>query len=161
MDNNDILIRLRYALDLKNSDVKEIFALGGEQVKAVEVPLILTKTPDADAEETHEENMPLTNDQLERFLNGLITFNRGPKPGVSGPPEVSGEHINNLVLKKLRIALELTSEDVLDLWKKAGINVSKGELGAFLRKEGHKNYKELGDQLMRNLLKGITLNYRP
>ncbi|MGM0898638.1 MAG: DUF1456 family protein [Bacillota bacterium] len=160
MDNNDILIRVRYALDLKNSDVKEIFALGGEKVDAVDVPLILTKTPDAD-DEGAEANIPLTNDQLERFLNGLITFNRGPKPGDSGPPEVSGEHINNLVLKKLRIALELTSEDLLDLWKLAGINVSKGELGAFLRKEGHKNYKELGDQLMRNLLKGITLNYRP
>ncbi|MFK8795052.1 YehS family protein [Planococcus plakortidis] len=160
MDNNDILIRLRYALDLKNSDVKEIFALGGEKVEAVDVPLILTKTPEPD-DEGAEDNIPLTNDQLERFLNGLITFNRGPKPGDSGPPEVSGEHINNLVLKKLRIALELTSEDLLDLWKLAGINVSKGELGAFLRKEGHKNYKELGDQLMRNLLKGITLNYRP
>lgn len=160
MDNNDILIRLRYALDLKNSDVKEIFALGGEKVDAVDVPLILTKTPEPD-DEGAEANIPLANDQLERFLNGLITFNRGRKPGDSGPPEVSGEHINNLVLKKLRIALELTSEDLLDLWKLAGINVSKGELGAFLRKEGHKNYKELGDQLMRNLLKGITLNYRP
>lgn len=160
MDNNDILIRLRYALDLKNSDVKEIFALGGEKVDAVDVPLILTKTPEPD-DEGAEANIPLANDQLERFLNGLITFNRGPKPGDSRPPEVSGEHINNLVLKKLRIALELTSEDLLDLWKLAGINVSKGELGAFLRKEGHKNYKELGDQLMRNLLKGITLNYRP
>ncbi|MDE0584895.1 DUF1456 family protein [Planococcus sp. A6] len=159
MDNNDILIRLRYALDLKNSDVKEIFALGGEKVDAVDVPLILTKTPEPD-DEGAEANIPLANDQLERFLNGLITFNRGPKPGDSGPPEVSGEHVNNLVLKKLRIALELTSEDLLDLWKLAGINVSKGELGAFLRKEGHKNYKELGDQLMRNLLKGITLNYR-
>ncbi|AUD13258.1 DUF1456 domain-containing protein [Planococcus sp. MB-3u-03] len=160
MDNNDILIRLRYALDLKNSDVKEIFALGGEKVDAVDVPLILTKTPEPD-DEGAEANIPLANDQLERFLNGLITFNRGPKPGDSGPPEVSGEHINNLVLKKLRIALELTSEDLLDLWKLAGINVSKGELGAFLRKEGHKNYKELDDQLMRTLLKGITLNYRP
>ncbi|RAZ66497.1 DUF1456 family protein [Planococcus maitriensis] len=160
MDNNDILIRLRYALDLKNSDVKEIFALGGEKVDAVDVPLILTKTPEPD-DEGAEDNIPLANDQLERFLNGLITFNRGPKPGNAGPPEVSGEHVNNLVLKKLRIALELTSEDLLDLWKLAGINVSKGELGAFLRKEGHKNYKELGDQLMRNLLKGITLNYRP
>ncbi|WP_271853781.1 DUF1456 family protein [Planococcus maritimus] len=160
MDNNDVLIRLRYALDLKNSDVKEIFALGGEKVDAVDVPLILTKTPEPE-DEGAEANIPLANDQLERFLNGLITFNRGPKPGDSGPPEVSGEHVNNLVLKKLRIALELTSEDLLDLWKLAGINVSKGELGAFLRKEGHKNYKELGDQLMRNLLKGITLNYRP
>ncbi|WP_404336855.1 DUF1456 family protein [Planococcus rifietoensis] len=160
MDNNDILIRLRYALDLKNSDVKEIFALGGEKVDAVDVPLILTKTPEPD-DEGAEANIPLANDQLERFLNGLITFNRGLKPGNAGPPEVSGEHVNNLVLKKLRIALELTSEDLLDLWKLAGINVSKGELGAFLRKEGHKNYKELGDQLMRNLLKGITLNYRP
>ncbi|MBU9675048.1 DUF1456 family protein [Planococcus sp. CP5-4] len=160
MDNNDVLIRLRYALDLKNSDVKEIFALGGEKVSAVDIPLILTKTPEPD-DEGAEANIPLANDQLERFLNGLITFNRGPKPGDSGPPEVSGEHINNLVLKKLRIALELTSEDLLDLWKLAGINVSKGELGAFLRKEGHKNYKQLGDQLMRNLLKGITLNYRP
>ena len=33
MDNNDILIRLRYALDIKNSDMVEIFKLGGIELQ--------------------------------------------------------------------------------------------------------------------------------
>ena len=32
MDNNDILIRLRYALDIKDADMVEVFRLGGLEV---------------------------------------------------------------------------------------------------------------------------------
>ncbi len=37
MNNNDILIRLRYALDIKNTDMVEIFKLGGIEVTKEEV----------------------------------------------------------------------------------------------------------------------------
>jgi len=63
-------------------------------------------------------------------------------------------------LKKVKIALALTTEDMLDLFEKAGITVTKGELGALLRKEGHKNYKECGDKFARNFLKGLAIKYR-
>lgn len=56
--------------------------------------------------------------------------------------------------------MSLTTEDMLDLFEHAGIMVTKGELGALLRKEGHKNYKECGDKFARNFLKGLALKYR-
>ena len=60
----------------------------------------------------------------------------------------------------MKIALELTSEDMLELFEKAGVTVTKGELSAFLRKEGHKNYKECLDKYARNFLKGLAIKYR-
>ena len=60
----------------------------------------------------------------------------------------------------MKIALALTSEDMLDILEAAGVIITKGELGAVLRKEGHKNYKECGDRYARNFLKGLALKYR-
>ncbi|WP_409296799.1 DUF1456 family protein [Peribacillus sp. SCS-26] len=168
MDNNDILIRTRYALDIKNSDMVEIFKLGGVDVSKDEVLKLLTKTRDSyeDEPEENDDQLKCNNRMLESFLNGLITFKRGrqePKPGqseVPAPPERTEGHINNILLKKIKIALALTSEDMLDIFDRAGISVTKGELGALLRKEGHKNYKECGDKFARNFLKGLALTYR-
>ena len=53
--------------------------------------------------------------------------------------------VNNILLKKLKIALVLTSEDMLLILQQAGVVRSKGELSAVLRKEEHKNYKVCGD----------------
>ncbi len=38
------------------------------------------------------------------------------------------------MLKKLKIALNMTSEDMLNIFEKAGVSVSKSELSAFFRK---------------------------
>lgn len=169
MDNNDILIRLRYALDIKNTDMVKIFKLGGVEVTKEEVLQLLTKSRDSydELDDEQEENIKCNNSMLESFLNGLIIFKRGkqesPKSGEPDmPPQTAKKsaNVNNLLLKKVKIALALTSEDMLDLFAKAGITVTKGELGALLRKEGHKNYKECGDKYARNFLKGLTINYR-
>ena len=72
----------------------------------------------------------------------------------------SNETVNNILLKKLKIALALTSEDMLDLLKEAGVVISKGELSAVLRKEGHPNYKPCGDRYARNFLKGLAIKHR-
>lgn len=163
MDNNDILIRLRYALELKNKEMAEIFKFGGVEVTVPEVIKILTKSDD-DVES--DEQIKCNNSMFDSFLNGLIIFKRGKqesKPGQPDTPEPiqkNTANVNNLLLKKVKIALALTTEDMLDLFEKAGINVSKGELGALLRKEGHKNYKECGDKFARNFLKGLAIKYR-
>jgi uncharacterized protein YehS (DUF1456 family) len=166
MENNDILIRLRYAQDIKNTDMVEIFKLGGVKVTKEEV-LKMLKKPDViygeiDVEE-NEDYIKCNHRMLESFLNGFITFKRGkqdPKPGQPETPALTNESINNMLLKKLKIALALTSEDMLDIFNKAGITVTKGELGALLRKPGHKNYKECGDKFARNFLKGLAIKYR-
>jgi uncharacterized protein YehS (DUF1456 family) len=163
MDNNDILIRLRYALEIKNKEMAEIFKLGGEEVTVPEVIKLLTKIDD---EADDDDQMKCNNSMLDSFLNGFIIFKRGkqePKPGQADSPEPSfkkSANVNNLVLKKVKIALALTTEDMLEIFDSAGITVTKGELGALLRKEGHKNYKECGDKFLRNFLKGLAIKYR-
>ncbi|WP_147533494.1 DUF1456 family protein [Bacillus marasmi] len=164
MENNDILVRLRYALDIKNSDMVEIFKLGGIETTKEEVLDLLTKT--VNEEDEKEYINKINNIKLEAFLNGFITFKRGkqePKPGHVEPqvqPGKTTECVNNMLLKKVKIALALTSDDILDILQEAGVSVSKGELSAILRKVGHKNYKECGDRYARNFLKGLTLRYR-
>lgn len=172
MTNNDILIRLRYALDIKDNDMVEIFKLGDIDVTKEEVQMILTKEVDSfdyDTEEEYEqaleeeEILPINNNKLESFLNGLIIFKRGrqePKPGQPAKPPFSNESANNILFKKVKIALALTTDDIIDIIGEAGVTITKGELGAFLRKKGHKNYKTCMDKYARNFLKGLALKYR-
>jgi len=99
-------------------------------------------------------------------LNGFIIFKRGKKDTKPGQPErpvlsiKDSENRNNIMLKKLKIALSLTSDDMLDIFKATGVIVTKGELSALFRKEGHKHYKECGDKYARNFLKGLTIKNR-
>ncbi|MCM3745132.1 DUF1456 family protein [Sporosarcina luteola] len=164
MNNNDILIRLRYALDFTNTEMVDIFKLGGVEVTKEDVIQLLTKSNEDEPE--NELQMKCTNEMLDSFLNGLIIYKRGkqdPKPGQPQGPAVStatNESVNNLLLKKVKIALALTSEDMLEILENAGVTISKGELSAVLRKEGHKNYKPCLDRYARNFLKGLAIKYR-
>lgn len=170
MNNNDMLSRLRYALDIKDKEMVEIFGLGGVQTTTDEVREMLSKaTPTTNA---HEEPMEveyikkIDNKTLEAFLNGLVTLKRGVQEEKSDNDQkqflVSADrrNVNNILLKKVKIALSLTSEDMIELLQLAGVNLSKSELSAVLRKEGHRNYKECGDRYARNFLKGLALKYR-
>lgn len=168
MDNNDILIRLRYALDIKNNDIVEIFKLGGIQLTKEDVQKVLTKTPEREddeddsifAENRKDDYMPVDNAMLESFLNGFIIHKRGRQEGQTGTPALTNEPSKNLLLKKVKIALQLTSEDMLEILQIAGVTVSKSELGGLLRKQGHKNYSLCGDRYARNFLKGLAIKYR-
>ena len=171
MHNHDILIRLRYALDIKNKDMVEIFKLGDIEVTREEVMQMLTKPKDGfydeyDDDDMDDEGIKCNNTMLESFLNGLIIFKRGkqePKAGQQenpAPAAKNKESMNNILLKKLKIALTLTSEDMIDILDEAGVMITKGELSAILRKVGHRNYKECGDKFARNFLKGLAYKYR-
>lgn len=159
MNHNDRLTRLRYALDIKDTDMVEIFALGGYTISLEDFRALLIKTSDEEADE-NEYELECTDEMMERFLNGLITSQRGAKEGNEPPLELNAHNANNLLFKKVKIALSLTSDDILDILTQAGIELSKGELSAVLRKEGHRNYKPCGDRYARNFLKGLALRYR-
>jgi len=174
MDNNDRLIRLRYALDLRDTDMLNIFKLGGAELTEEIVGKMLIKSKetyryndevdDHDVIDEKDDNIKCKNSMLESFLNGFIILKRGkqdPKPGQAERALLNNsENPNNVMLKKLKIALSLTSEDMLDILEKAGVMLTKGELSALFRKEGHKNYKECGDQNARNFLKGLAMKIR-
>ncbi|QRN85499.1 DUF1456 family protein [Clostridia bacterium] len=170
MDNNDILIRLRYALEIKDKDMVQILQLGDITMNREEVAKLLTKTPVSEDDKVMaydtEEHLHCTNFILESFLNGMIVWKRGKqevKPGQKPRPLHTlkeGESATNVMLKKVKIALSLSSEDMLDIFTKAGIKVSKAELGAFFRNPEHKHYRVCLDKYARNFLKGLALVYR-
>lgn len=95
--------------------------------------------------------------QLATFLNGLIIDKRGARDGETPPAEKRMN--NNLVLNKLKIALALRAEDVLDMMSTSGIRMTKPELSAFFRKPDHKHYRECKDQFLRNFIQAIDTKY--
>lgn len=153
MNNNDILRRLRYALNLSNPEMAEIFKLSGYDIIEARILTLLKKEEDEGYIECSDMEMSL-------FLNGLITQRRGKKdsPEPEHKPEV--KMTNNLVLKKLRIALDFKEEEMLAVFKLADFNVSRPELTAIFRKKGHKNYKVCKDQMLKNFLQGLTIRFR-
>lgn len=162
MNNNDRLTRLRYALDLDDAQMVEIFELGGQSVNKKDIRSLLKKSSNnsEDVEEENEYVLDCSDEMLERFLNGFITFKRGPKDGPKPALELNQSNANNLFLKKVKIALSLTSDDILALLADSGVEISEHELSAVLRKEGHRNYKPCGDRYIRNFINGLTLQNR-
>ncbi|MEG0284880.1 MAG: DUF1456 family protein [Vagococcus sp.] len=154
MNHNDRLTRLRYALDIKDTDMVELFRLGGVEITKEDYLRMLKKID----EDNYE--LVLEDEVFERFLNGMIISQRGVKEGDKPVFELRQGNSNNIMLKKLKIALSMTTDDMLAIWDKEGIIISKSELSAFLRKEGHKNYKTCGDNFTRNFLKGLMSEYR-
>lgn len=67
---------------------------------------------------------------------------------------------NNDILKKLRVALKLRDDDIIEILKLVDFPVSKSEIGALFRAEDHPNYVECGDQILRNFLNGLIIYMR-
>jgi len=127
-----------------------IFASANTTVSREEVSNWLKKEEDP-------AHVNCTDTTLALFLNGFINEKRGKKEGPQPVPEK--KLTNNIILTKLKIALNLKAEDMLDLLKATNFNFSKSELSAFFRKPDHKHYKVCKDQFLRNFLKGIETQY--
>lgn len=63
-------------------------------------------------------------------------------------------------MKKLRVALKFTDDDIIEVLALVDFRVTKTELGAIFRKEDHPNFKPCGDQLLRNFLNGLIIYKR-
>ncbi|ALF19875.1 DUF1456 family protein [Fusobacterium vincentii] len=151
MTNNDFLRRLRYALNIKDNIMVQIFKKGNIIVTREDVIDYLKKDID-------EGLKKLSNNDLISFLDGLIIQKRGKKEDGTPVPKikVTKNNLNNILLRKLRIALAFKSYDMIRIFKLGGIEISEGELSALFRREDHKNYKECGDKYVRVFLKGLT-----
>lgn len=67
---------------------------------------------------------------------------------------------NNDIIKKIRVALQLRDDEIVEILKLVDFEISKSELGAFFRKEDHPNFKRLEDQILRNFLNGLIIHKR-
>ena len=151
MTNNDILRRIRYTFDFSDSKMIAIFNLGDLEVTRGQVSDWLKKEDDPAYQNC-------TDIKLALFLNGLINDKRGKKEGPQPKPEK--RLTNNIIFRKLKIALNLKADDVLDIMDLVNLHISKHELSAFFRKPDHKHYRACKDQILRSFLKGVQLKYR-
>ncbi len=152
MVNNDVIRSLRYILNISDQKIVDIVGLSGLQIPLQDVADYLL-------EEDHENYLPCDDEVMVHFLDGLIYYKRGQdKDRARLPFELPVS--NNLVLKKVRVAFELQEEEMHELLQRADYTVGRSEMSAFLRKKGHPNYRECGDQVLRYFLKGLKLKLR-
>ncbi len=67
---------------------------------------------------------------------------------------------NNDIFKKLRVALQLRDDQIVDILQLVDFRISKGEVGNFFRNADHPKYVECGDQILRNFLNGLVIHLR-
>ncbi|SQD78161.1 YehS family protein [Moritella yayanosii] len=152
MTNNDILRRIRYTFNFSDDQMIALFKQAEADVTRGEISNWLKKDDDP-------AYVSCSDTQMATFLNGLINAKRGKKDGPQPAPENAIN--NNIILRKLKIALDLKNEDVLELLALAEFRLGKHELSAFFRKPDHKHYRECKDQILRNFLAGMQVKYRP
>ena len=151
MDNNDVLRRIRFVFDFSDSTMMALFGLADFPVTREQISAWLKKEGDP-------AGQACSDTELAIFLNGLIVDKRGKK---EGPPPVAERRLNNnIIFRKLKIALNLQAEEILEILALARVKISKHELSAFFRAPGHNHYRECNDQMLRNFLKGLQLKYR-
>jgi|SRR5690606_3502407 len=154
MINNDVLRSIRYMLDLSDQKLISVAALADSafSVGKEEMRAMLLK-------EDEPGHVPCSDEVLAHVLDGLIIHLRGREEG-KPPRPVEKRISNNVVLKKLRVAFQLTDVDMHRIFADAGHPVTKPEMSALFRQAGHRNYRPCGDQLLRNFLKGLTMRVR-
>ena len=128
-----------------------IFGMADHEVTRGQVSDWLKKDDDPDFEE-------LSDIDLAIYLNGLINDRRGKREGAQPEPEKRVN--NNIILRKLKIALDLKAEDILEILTLSDINISKHELSAFFRKPDHKHFRKCKDQILRKFIDGVQTKYR-
>ncbi len=152
LSNNDILRRVRYLFDFSDADMMDIFKLADFDASRSEVCDWLKPEED-------EALVEITDRELATFLNGLIVKNRGKREGPQPVPEKVLN--NNIILRKMKIALELRAEDIVDMFALIGKKISKHELSAFFRHPDNKSYQPCLDQYLRNFFNALQAKYKP
>ncbi len=151
MTNNDVLKKIRYTFDYSDSQMIEVFEKGDLTVDRAQVSNWLKK-------EDAEDYKNIYDKQLAHFLNGFIVTRRGKKDDTKIVAEQSLN--NNIILRKMKIALNLKVEGIISYLNEAGIQASKSEITAFFRKPEQSQYRLCKDQFLRNFLMGMQLKLR-
>ena len=150
MINNVTLKRICNIFNFNDEKTCSIFKLGKCEISTEQLAKIFIEKNDP----TYRELLDI---ELAGFLNGLIIEKRGPSDG----PERSAENVlsNNAIFNKLKIALSLKAEDVLNTLELGNLSLGKYELSAFFRNVNHKNYKDCSDDTLSAFLKGLNIQH--
>jgi len=151
MQINDILFKIKTALSLDNSQIIEAYRLADYEMSEARLEAISKRRLDKGYEEA-------TYEELGVFLDGLVLLKRGPSDKVADDNEAV-PLTNNLILKKIRVAMELKEPELVILFALAEVELTKRQIGSLFRKEGTKNFKACSDELLMAFLDGLDEFY--
>ncbi len=151
MNNNDILRRLRYTFDFNDDKMIELFAHAGSIVTRADISNWLKKDDDPFFQELYDKDLAF-------FLNGFIIEKRGKREGEQPASEKSLN--NNIIFRKLKIALNLQDDGILEILDLANLKFSKHELSAFFRSPNQSQYRQCKDQVLRNFIHGLQIKFK-
>ena len=151
LKTNDVLYKVTKALDLEEAEILKAYELEGYEMDPKHLEGLLKKRVDKGFELCSYEELGI-------FLDGLVTLRRDPSPKKPADDEAVAL-TNNLILKKLRIALELKEHKTEIIFGLGDVTLSKQELKSLFRKEGHKNFKACSDELLMAFLEGLDEFY--
>jgi len=180
LDNNDLLRRLRYALRCDDSQTSRLIKLGGGSTTTVQAARYRAKPTEPEFTPCSSEVVANFLDGLILEYRGpretkasspwpdrsASKSNENPAGSTStnqsqlkdNPIDASElvQMDNNIVLKQLRIALSLRSDDVHAILRAGGSAMSVSEAGALFRKPSARNYRKCGDQVLRQFIAGLV-----
>ncbi len=151
MNTNDILYKITKALSLSVEEILEAYSLENFEMDVSHLENLLKKRQDKGFKACSYE-------ELGVFLDGLVTLKRGPSPKKTNEDE-NLALTNNLILKKLRVAMELKEPETEIIFGLGEATLSKQELKSLFRKETHKNFKACSDELLLAFLNGLDEFY--
>ena len=151
INTNEVLYRIQQALNLTEKEIIEAYKIEEYTMEASHLESLLKRRND-------KGFMLCSYEELGVFLDGLVTLKRGPSPKKANDDEII-ELTNNLILKKLRIALELKEAETEIIFGLADVELSKQQLASLFRKEGHKNFKACPNKLLMAFLEGLNEFY--
>jgi uncharacterized protein YehS (DUF1456 family) len=151
MTPNDTLHRIQTALLLSREEMMAVYALEKHLITPERIAAITARLGTPGAQEcTYEE--------LGIFLDGLIRLKRGT---ISNPPPEDAEIVldNNLILKKLRIALSLKDPEILIVFGLAERDLSISRIKDLFRNPTHPKYRACSDAILNDFLIGLDEFY--
>lgn len=148
---NDILFKIKKALGLSNEEMLKAYTLENYDMTLQHLENLLKRRQDKGFE-------MCTFEELGVFLDGFVTLKRGPAPQKQNADEDMAL-TNNLILKKLRAALQLKEFEIGIIFELVDVELSKQQLSSLFRKEDHKNFKPCSDELLESFLDGLDEFY--
>jgi uncharacterized protein YehS (DUF1456 family) len=150
LSTNDILYKIKQALSLSSDDILQAYTLEAYAMTPEHLDNLLKRRQDKNFELCSYEELGI-------FLDGLVTLKRGPSTHKDNDKEVA--LTNNLILKKLRVALQLKDHELQLIFALVDVELSKQQLSSLFRKEDHKNFKACPDELLAAFLDGLDEFY--
>jgi len=150
INTNEVMYKLQQALSLSLEEIIEAYKLEEYDMDLSHLQRLLTRRQEKDF-------MLCSYEELGVFLDGLIALKRGKTPKKASSQEV--ELSTNLILKKLRIALELKEAETEIIFGLGEVEFTKQQLASLFRKEGHKNFKPCSQELLMAFIEGLEEFY--